>query len=295
MMSNLTVLVTGATGKQGGNVAHQLLAKGHKVRALTRRPDSAAARQLQELGAELAIGNLEDRAALEKAMQGVEAVFSMSTAFESDAETEIRQGKTVADAVKAVGVPHLVYSSVADGDRSTGVPHFDSKWEVEQYIRSLLIPHSIVAPAGFMENTIAQWAIEGLKQGKYSPGTKPSKSPMIQIAAEDIASFAVLMLEHRDRFCGLRVKIAADERPGYECAEILSRVTGKKIEYVPIPREFAQQQSEDFQIMWRWDEQVGTQIDIPALHQEYPEMRWHSFDEWAKKQDWSFLNSQVAT
>lgn len=84
-MSDLTVLVTGATGKQGGNVARQLLAKGHTVRALTRKTDSPAARQLQKLGAELAAGNLEDRAALEQAMQGVDAVFSMSTAFESNA------------------------------------------------------------------------------------------------------------------------------------------------------------------------------------------------------------------
>ncbi len=113
---------------------------------------------------------------------------------------------------------------------------------------------------------------------------------MFQIAASDIASFAVLMLLNHDRFLGLRVKIAGDERPGYECAEILSRVTGRQIEYVPIARDFARTQSEDFQIMWQWDEQVGTQVDIPALHREYSEMRWHSFEEWAKQQDWSRLD-----
>lgn len=141
-----------------------------------------------------------------------------------------------------------------------------------------------------MENTIADWALSALKQGKYSPGTKPPESKMVQIAASDIASFAVLMLLNRDRFLGIRVKIAGDERPGYECAEILSRVTGRQIEYVPIPRDFARTQSEDFQIMWQWDEQVGTQVDIPALRREYPEMRWHSFEDWAKQQDWSRLD-----
>lgn len=289
MSDFLTVLVTGATGKQGGNLARQLLTKGHQVRGLTRNPNSSAAVELKRLGAEIVTGNLEDRASLQQAAQGVDAIFSMSTPFESDIETEIRQGKNVADAAKTVGVPYLVYSSVADGDRHTGVPHFDSKWQVEQYISSLGIPHAIVAPCGFMENTIAEWALSALKQGKYSPGTKPPQSKMVQIAAADIASFAVLMLENRDRFLGKRVKIAGDERPGYECAEILSQVTGKKIEYIPIAREFAQQQSEDFQIMWQWDEQVGTQVDIPALHREYPQMRWHSFEEWAKQQDWSFL------
>ncbi len=94
----------------------------------------------------------------------------MSTPFESDIETEIRQGKNVADAAKTVGVPYLVYSSVADGDRNTGVPHFDSKWQVEQYIRSLGIPHAIVAPCGFMENTIAEW--NGTDLSSIHAGTK---------------------------------------------------------------------------------------------------------------------------
>lgn len=114
MSDFLTVLVTGATGKQGGNVARQLLSKGHQVRGLTRNPDSPAAVELQRLGAEIVTGNLEDRASLEQAAQGVDAIFSMSTPFESDIETEIRQGKNVADAAKTVGVPYLVYSSVKE-------------------------------------------------------------------------------------------------------------------------------------------------------------------------------------
>lgn len=291
-MSNfITVLVTGATGKQGGNVARQLLEKDHKVRGLTRKADSPAALELQRLGAEIMTGDMEDRTSLERAAQGVDAIFCVSTPFESDIETEIRQGKNVADVAKAVGVLHLVYSSVVNADRNTGVPHFDSKYKVEQHITALGIPYTIIAPCWFMDGTLADWALPSLKEGKYSPATKPPESKMVQIPAEDIASFAVLVLENRDRFLGKRIDIAADERPGYECAEILSRVTKRKIEYVPILPEVARKQSEDFQRMWQWDEQVGTQVDIPALRQEYPEIRWHSFEEWAKVQDWSVLNN----
>lgn len=290
-MSNfINVLVTGATGKQGGNVARQLLEKGYKVRGLTRKADSPAALELQHLGAEIVTGDLEDRTSLERAAQDVDAIFCVSTPFESDVETEIRQGKNLADVVKAVGVLHLVYSSAVNADRNTGVPHFDSKYKVEQHITAIGIPYTIIAPCWFMEDTLADWALPSLKEGKYSPGTKPPESKMVQIPAEDIASFAVLVLENRDRFLGKRIDIAADERPGYECAEILSRVTERRIEYVPILPEVARQQSEDFQRMWQWDEQVGTQVDIPALRREYPEMRWHSFEEWAKVQDWSVLN-----
>ncbi len=56
MSNSLSVLVTGATGKQGGALARLLLKKGHRVRALTRKPDSQAAQQLKRLGAELATG-----------------------------------------------------------------------------------------------------------------------------------------------------------------------------------------------------------------------------------------------
>lgn len=290
-MSNfLSVLVTGATGKQGGNVARQLLEKGHKVWGLTRKADSPAAIELQRLGAKIVTANLEDRTSLERAVQGVDAIFCMSTPFESDIETELRQGKNVADAAKAIGVPHLVYSSVVNANRNTGVPHFDSKYKVEQHITALGIPHTIIAPCGFMENTLSDWALPSLKEGRYSPGTKSPESKMIQIGAVDIASFAVMVLENRDRFLGKRIDIAADQRPGYECAEILARVTGRKIEYVSIPPEVVREQNEDFQRMWQWDEQVGTNIDISALRQEYPQMRWHSFEEWARSQDWSFLD-----
>lgn len=288
-MSNLTTLVTGATGNQGGQVVRQLLKKGHRVRGLTRKANSPAALKLQSLGAELVVGSLDDQAALKGAAQGVNAIFCISTPFESDIETEIRQGMNVADVAKSVGVAHLVYSSAVNANQNTNVPHFDSKYKVEQYITALNIPYTIIAPCAFMENTLSDLALPLLRAGRYSPGTKLPEGKMVQITAEDIGSFAVLVLENRDRFLGKRVDIAADERSGYECAEILSRVTGRQIEYIPLSLEQAREQSEDLQRMWQWDEQVGAQVDIPALHRDYPEIHWHSFEEWAQAQDWSIL------
>src|SRR3954454_22968623 len=88
----LSVLVTGATGKQGGHLAGELLAQGHSVRALTRKPDSPAAAALAARGVTIVRGDFEDQGALERAARGVDTVFAMSTPFEGGEKTETREG-----------------------------------------------------------------------------------------------------------------------------------------------------------------------------------------------------------
>src|SRR5882757_9881217 len=132
MATTARVLVTGATGSQGGAVAKLLLDHGHQVRAVTRQPDSPAAKALAARGVELVVGDLTDRPAMEAAARGVDAVFAMGTPYENGTAVEIQQGVTLADAAKAAGA-FLVYSSVSNADQKTGVPHFDSKYEVEKH------------------------------------------------------------------------------------------------------------------------------------------------------------------
>ncbi|TIT87862.1 MAG: NAD-dependent epimerase/dehydratase family protein, partial [Mesorhizobium sp.] len=110
MTSKLNVLVTGATGQQGGAVVRALLSKGHRVKALTRRPDSDGARQLASTGAEVVAGDLSDAAAIAKASSGIDTMFLMGNSYEAGFEEETRQGIIAADAAKAAGVGHLIYS-----------------------------------------------------------------------------------------------------------------------------------------------------------------------------------------
>lgn len=152
MSTKRTVLVTGATGQQGGAVARALLSNGHGVKALTRKPDSAAAQALASAGAQLVIGDLDDTTAFAKAASGVDTLFLMGTMQGDNADAETRQGIAAANAAKAAGVGHLIYSSVADADKNTGIPHFDSKYRVEQHLRGLGVPYTISAPVFFMEN-----------------------------------------------------------------------------------------------------------------------------------------------
>ena len=121
MSQSKLVLVTGATGKQGGAVVEALLTRGHQVRALTRNPASSAAKRLREQGVEIAVGDFTDHDSLVRAARGADAVYAMSTPYEQGAEKETAQGITITDAAKAAGVAHFIYSSVASANRATGI------------------------------------------------------------------------------------------------------------------------------------------------------------------------------
>ncbi|MFX1521547.1 MAG: NmrA/HSCARG family protein [Promethearchaeota archaeon] len=155
----LFILVTGATGNQGGSVARRLLEHGHRVRALTRKPDSPAANELEKLGAEISVGNFNDRNSLERAATDVDAIFAMGTSFEEGTVSEPRQAIAIAETAKKLDIGHLVYSSVGSADQNTGIPHFESKYKVEQHIESLGIPYTIFGPVFFCENHVFEdWA-----------------------------------------------------------------------------------------------------------------------------------------
>ncbi|TIV65757.1 MAG: NAD-dependent epimerase/dehydratase family protein, partial [Mesorhizobium sp.] len=177
MTSKRTFLVTGATGQQGGAVARALLSRGHSVKALTRRPDSDAARQLASGGATVVAGDLADAASVVDAARGVDTMFLMGNSYEAGLEEETRQGIVAADAAKAAGIGHLIYSSVADADKKTGIPHFESKFLVERHIAGLGIPYTISAPVAFMENAVAPWSAGALSQG-IQAFALPAKRPL---------------------------------------------------------------------------------------------------------------------
>ena len=289
MSDSLSVLVSGATGQQGGALARVLLDKGHRVRAFVRRPDSPEAKELERLGARLAEGNLEEPSTIEDAARGMDAAFVVATPFEAGTEAETRHGISAADAAKAADVEHLVYSSVADADKDTGIPHFDSKRKVEKHIEGLGIPYTIVAPVYFMDNLLAPWALPQLKEGRF-PMALPSSRPLQQIAVSDIAAFTGVVLENREEFVGRRLDIASDELAGEEVAEVLTRVTGREIHYVELPLEQVRQaMGEDGARMFEWFDRVGYSADIEALRREHPEVGWHAFEDWAKEQDWRAL------
>ncbi len=284
-MKTLHVLVMGATGNQGRAVMEALLEKGHQVRALTRGSDAQAAEPLKAMGAEVVVGDYDDQRSLEQAASGVDAIFAMTTPAEG-VEVEVRQGKAVADAAKATAVAHLVYSSAANADRQTKIPHFDSKYEVEQRLRELDVPWTVVGPAFFMNNVLFPWNVSDLKAGLLRQALPPDRK-LLQISPRDVGRFAALVIEQRDPFVGRRIDIGADELSGREMAAALSRASGRQIEYAEQPLEEVSSQFADMAVMYNWLDRVGFSVDIEGLRREYPDVGWLTFEEWASAQDWS--------
>ncbi|GLS37193.1 hypothetical protein GCM10010869_27860 [Mesorhizobium tianshanense] len=288
MTTKQSVLVTGATGQQGGAVARALLSKGHRVKALTRKPDSDGARQLASAGVEIVTGDLGDSASVVEAASDVDTMFLMGNSYEAGMAEETRQGIVAADAAKAAGVGHLIYSSVADADKNTGIPHFESKYLVEQHVERLGIPYTISAPVAFMENVVAPWSIGALSQGTHA-FAMPAKRVLQLVALADIGAFVAALAERRERVFGKRFDFAGDELSGEDQAKILSQAIGRPIGYHEIPIAAARQQSEDAALMFEWFDRVGYDVDIAALHRDFQEVRWHSFADWARAFDWSVL------
>src|SRR5467141_116346 len=285
MAQKLTVVVTGSTGKQGGAVARGLLERGHKVRAVTRDPHSSQAKLLANAGATLVAASLEDTAAILKALEGATSLFAMTTPFGgTDAET--RQGIAAADAAKAAGVP-LVFTSVGSANRQTGVPHFDSKYEVEEYIAKIGVRATILAPVYFMENLY--FGKEQLAKGIYATPLPPTRQ-LAQVAVADIGAVAVRLLEDPGRFAGKRFDLGGDELTGNDVVAILSRVTGRPFTYLQVPLDLIRQRmGEDAVKMYEWFDRVGYTVDRAALRREFSDVAFHDFEAWAKAQDWSTL------
>jgi uncharacterized protein YbjT (DUF2867 family) len=293
MTSKRKVLVTGATGQQGSAVARALLANGHRVRAFTRKPDGEAARRMAAAGAETVAGDLADAESVRKAASGVDAMFLMGNFYEAGSDGEIQQGIIGADAAKAAGVGHLIYSSVADANRATGIPHFESKYLVEKHIAALGIPYTVSAPVAFMENVVAPWSIGSLLEGKLAFGLPPKRANQL-VALADMGAFVASLVERRDAVFGKRFDIAGDELSGEKQATILARVTGRAIRYQEIPLAAARQQNAEAAIMFEWFDRVGYDVDIAGLRREFPEVGWQSFADWAAGFDWGLLERALA-
>ncbi len=276
------ILVSGATGNQGGAVARRLLERGFRVRALSRDTQKPEAQALAEAGAEVVRGDLNDRSSVDQALEGAYGVFSVQNFYEGGYEVEVRQGKTLADAAKAAGVRHVVYSSVGSAHRETGIPHFDSKGEIEEYKRQTDLPYTILRPVFFMQN----WEMmrDQILDGTLAQPLDPEK-PLQQVNVEDIGAFAAMAFENPDEWLGREVDLAGDELTMPEVAETMSQVTGREISYYQVPwNQFREQMGEEFAIMYEWFNDEGYEADIEALRGVHPELM--SLEQYLRSHGW---------
>jgi uncharacterized protein YbjT (DUF2867 family) len=266
--SNRTILVTGATGNQGSAVAHYLLGRGNfTVRALVRDENKPEAQAIKQAGATLITGDLTDRSSLNRALQGVYGVFSVQ-GLNDGLDAEIQQGKAIADAAKAAGVEHFVYSSVGSAERQTGVPHFDSKYQIEEYIRSIGLTYTILRPVFFFYNY--EGMRQTIEQGTLAQPLSPDKK-LQQLSEADYAQMVCEVFTRPADFANREIEVASVEMTMPEVATVFGKVLGKPVTYQQISFEdFQQQAGEEMTIMYRWFENDGYRADLTQLRRLFP-------------------------
>jgi uncharacterized protein YbjT (DUF2867 family) len=265
-VSGKTILVTGATGAQGGSLIRALKGGPFALRGMTRKPNGEKALALKRDGIEIVEGDLDDEASLARALQGVWGVYAVQNTWEAGVEKEEVQGKRMAAVAKRAGVQHFVYASVASAHRGTGIPHFENKWRVEDSVRNAGFPSSvIVRPVFFMENLTTPWFLNGDRLATaLGPETK-----LQMIAVDDVGRFAARAFHDAARLNGREIDIAGDSRTMTETAAILSRALGRTVAFTPVPIDEIRKNSVDYALMLDWFEGIGYDADIPALKREF--------------------------
>ena len=221
----MTILVTGATGKIGGNVVEQLVKRGANVRALVRDPSKASF----PAGVEVVKGDLLDVDALRTAFSGVSTLFLLN-AVVADEYTQALVALAVA---REVGIKRVVYLSVIHSDVYVNVPHFAGKFGVERMIEQTGLNATILRPAYFMDNDIT------IKDVITSYGIYPmpiGNKGLAMIDARDVGEIAAIELIRREQSTSLlpltRINLVGPNTlTGADAAAIWTDVLGRPIAY----------------------------------------------------------------
>ncbi|MEU0884759.1 NmrA family NAD(P)-binding protein [Lentzea sp. NPDC005914] len=243
----MKIAVTGASGTQGNAVACLLTSQGHEVRRITRNP-----KHPNDVH-----GDFDRPASLEQAFADIDGLFLMTPL---SGPSEAAQGIAAVDAARHV--PHVVFTSATNADRDTGIPHFDTKAAIERHLAANHPHWTVLGPAAFMS-----------REGPVALPI-PRTLKLHLIAPEDIAAMAALAFEQPARFHHRRIDIASDRLTGPEMAAIRST------EFVEFTLAQAETYSSDLAAMFRYFTETGLDLDIPALHAEFPEIAWHTYADW---------------
>lgn len=290
MTNTLRVLVTGATGAQGGSVARHLLSTGrYKVRCLTRNPDSSSAMALRQAGAEVVRGDLADPASLRPVVRDCDAAFGVTNYWEHG-ERELTQGCNLVDAIRHSNVQHTILSTLPHAKLLSGgrleVPHFDSKARIEEYAREKELPATYLHVAFYYENFLSFFPPRRQDDGTYVFGFPQGTTPLAAVAAADIGGIVVAILGesfwYRDKLVGA----VGDDQRADEYAQIMAQTLNRKVEYRYIDHDtFAAMPfrgAANLANMFEFNRLYvpNRKTDLARARELFPEIR--SFDRWLR-------------
>lgn len=269
-MTKPILLITGATGNQGGATLDELLSRPTRwqLRALVRDPTKPKATAFAARGVELHRGDLDDATSLRRALAGVYGVLSVQTPMGQGPAGEERQGKMLATLASEAGVRHFVQCSAGGVDRNSGVPHFESKRAIEAHIQSLGLPATILRPAAFME-MFESFAFRTTMLSMMR--TYLARDQTMQMASvRDIGWFAAEAFAHPSDYIGHAIEIAGDAITRREAAATLRRGGVGPVLSFTIPGFLRSSLPDDFRIMFEWIARTGFDADLPGLRRAHP-------------------------
>ncbi len=300
--------VVGSTGTQGGGLARAVLDDpegGFGVRALTRKPESDAARALQERGAEVVRADLDDPPTVERAFDGAWGAYCVTNFWESfSPEKEKEQARTMAAAAKAADLRHVIWSTLDDtrervplDDRRMPtlmdhykVPHYDAKGESDRFFREEGVPTTFFLTSFYWDNLIHF----GMEPKRGEDGILRLVLPMGEaklpgIAAEDIGKCAYGIFRRSEEMVGRRVGVAGGHPTGEEMAAGLTEALGEEVRYQDVSpetyRSFDFPGADDlgnmFQYKREFEEAYCASRPVEKTRELNPELQ--TFDEWARR------------
>jgi len=301
--STKTIAVVGATGAQGGGLARAILEDpkgGFRVRAITRHADSDKARALAAAGAEVVEADLDDEASLERALKGADGAYFVTNFWEHfSPQKELDQARNLAQAAKAAGVKHVVWSTLEDTRKKVPlsddrmptlmekykVPHFDAKGEADALFEGL--PTTYLATSFYWDNLI----YFGMNPKPGADGVLEFVLPMDDaklpgIAAEDIGRSAYGIFKAGDAFIGKHVAIAGEHLNGKEMASALGDALGREVRHAAVSpatfRGFGFPGADDLGNMFQYKRDFEADFraprDVEATRKLNP--RLQSFRQW---------------
>ena len=271
MTNNKTIFVTGGTGNQGGAVARNLSEQGFIVKVLTRNTNSTKSENLKKMNIEVVKGDLNTADTYREYLKDIYGIFSVQT-FENGVEKEINQGITLATLAKEFGVKHFLYSSVFGANLSTGVAHIESKFKIENHIKQIGLPFTIIRPTSLFENFLIPQVKKGIHKGKLVQAIH--RNTVLQyIAAEDIGNAAAKIFQKSEMYLGKTIPLATEQLSTQEVVDTFSEVLNKKIEYKKLPvlitRLFL---GKNLYKMFKWMTEISSfqKEDVDLTKKEFP-------------------------
>lgn len=302
------ITVFGATGAQGGSLARAILNDKNSefaVRAVTRDPQSDKAKALEDLGADVVAGDVDDKESIRQAMKGAYGAYCVTFFWAHfSPEKEYEEARSMAEAAKEAGLKHVIWSTLedtrnwvpVDDDRMPTlqgkykVPHFDAKGEADQLFKDQGVPTTFLRASFYWDNFI--YFGSGPKKGpdgKFYLTFPLDDKKMAGIAAEDIGKCAYGIFKRGNEMIGQTIGIAGEQLTGKEMAEKLSKAIGQEVSYNNVSPEtyrgFGFPGADDlgnmFQFYRDFDDVCNSVRDVERSKELNLELQ--SFDEWLDK------------